>query len=548
MVGVDLHGHSGNSEKSTVAAIAAAVSASNFERAYQLSNRAINIGLCNRITYNARALALQSAGRHREAISDFREALRYSPNDPNIYNAIGVSELSLMEFDAALKSFSAAIQIDPRNALSHYRRGLTLGRSGDHEAARASYEKAIDLQPDFPLALASLASIFARKRRHAEATDYADRALALDPTDSTALLALTIVDMNNGHYESAERRLKSLLPTISPSSDMRNGMLAMLGDALDGQHRYAEAFATYKTNNDEIKRANHAQYKHSRGVDALRYITTYFKHADPSAWLAPEASPSPQGPREHVFLLGFMRSGTTLLEQVLASNASVVAFEERSLLKDLGDRFLTGDDRLDDLRDLKGEDLENARHSYWKKALSYGEDLEGKVFVDKQPLDTPKLPLITKLFPHAKIIFAVRDPRDVVFSCFRRNFRVHVVGYEFLTLEDTASFYSAVMDLAELYQQKLALNILRHRYEDMVSDFETSVRNVCRFIGLEWSDSMREFDKNAPKVDLRSPSARQVQRPLYGEGIGQWRNYAHQMASVLPILEPWVTKFGYSAE
>jgi hypothetical protein len=243
-----------------------------------------------------------------------------------------------------------------------------------------------------------------------------------------------------------------------------------------------------------------------------------------------------------------MRSGTTLLEQVLASNPDVVAFEEKALLGDTSNTYMTSNEDLDALANIHGDELEAARQSYWARAQKYGEDLKGRIFVDKQPLDTPKLPLIAKLFPKAKILFALRDPRDVVFSCFRRNFRVHVAGFEFLALEDTANFYASVMALADIYRQKLPLNILDHRYEDMVVDFETRVRAVCDFIGLEWSDSMREFNRNAPKVDLRSPSARQVQRPLYSEGVGQWRNYAEQLEPVMPILKPWVEKFGYPAE
>ncbi len=107
--------------------------------------------------------------------------------------------------------------------------------------------------------------------------------------------------------------------------------------------------------------------------------------------------------------------------------------------------------------------------------------MKGKVFVDKQPLNTVKLPLIAKLFPNAKIIFALRDPRDVVFSCFRRHFKVNATMFEFLNLTDSARFYAAIMALAEVLRDKLPLNLFEHRYEDMVVDFETRVRAGVRF-------------------------------------------------------------------
>jgi tetratricopeptide (TPR) repeat protein len=536
-------------EMRTVSAIIAAVGASDLRRAYELANWAIGQGISNRTTHNARGLALQTSGQHWKALDDFRRAATFSPNDPAIFNAIGLSELALMRFDQAVKSFDAAIAVEPNNPLTHYRRGLALGRAGDHDAAKPAYERAVELKPDFALALASLASISARKRQAGEARAYIDRALAINPGELDAHLALIILDMNEEKFAEAEDRLKSLLPSFGPDSDLRPQVLGMLADSMDGQGRYAEAFQIYKTSNDETRLKHSAKYQQARGADAVRHITSYFESAPAEAWRAPDSGALPPGgPREHIFLLGFMRSGTTLLEHVLASNSDVVAYEEKGLLNDLSDTYMTSVEDLDALSRIQGDELEAARQSYWARAASHGGSLKNKIFVDKQPLDTPKLPLIAKIFPSAKILFALRDPRDVVFSCFRRNFRIHTVGFEFLALEDTANFYASVMNLAEIYRRKIPLYILEHRYEDMVTGFETQVRAVCEFIGLEWSDSMRDFDKNAPKVDLRSPSARQVQRPLYSEGIGQWRKYAEQLAPIQPILKPWVEKFGYPAE
>ncbi|HVZ92251.1 MAG TPA: sulfotransferase [Rhizomicrobium sp.] len=537
-------------EVRTVTAISAAVAASDLSRAYELANWAIGQGMSNRITHNARGLALQSAGQHWKAIEEFRRALAYSPGDPLILNAIGLSEMALLRFDKAVEAFDDALTSDPNSALTHYRRGLALARSGDHEAAKLSYERAIDLAPDHAESLAGLASIYARKRNEKVARDYASRALAAESENATAQLALVILDMNAGRYADAERQLRTLLPALSFDSDLRAGMRAMLGDALDGQGRHSEAFEVYAQNNDEIRAKYGAQFRTDRGAEAIRHITDYFRDHSAKEWTtACVPPPDRNGPREHIFLLGFMRSGTTLLEQVLASNSDVVALEEKALLRDAERQYMSSNEELDALARIQGDELEAARQSYWAKAHEYGGgDLAGKIFVDKQPLNTPLLPVIAKLFPQAKVLFALRDPRDVVFSCFRRNFRIHAAAFEFLTLEDTANFYAGVMELAEIYRNKLPLRIFDHRYEDMVRDFEGRVRAVCDFIGLEWSESMRDFDRNAPKVDLRSPSARQVQRPLYGEGIGQWRNYAEQMKSTLPILAPWVRRFGYSEE
>jgi hypothetical protein len=120
--------------------------------------------------------------------------------------------------------------------------------------------------------------------------------------------------------------------------------------------------------------------------------------------------------------------------------------------------------------------------------------------------------------------------------------------FEFLGLEDAARFYASIMQLADIYRKKLPLNILDHRYEDMVTDFDGRIQAVCNFIGAEWAEDMRNFSKNAPSVDIRSPSATQVRKPLYDEAVAQWRRYAKELEPIMPILKPWVEKFGYPAE
>ena len=178
----------------------------------------------------------------------------------------------------------------------------------------------------------------------------------------------------------------------------------------------------------------------------------------------------------------------------------------------------------------------------------HGIAVAGRVFIDKQPYHTLQLPLILRLFPAAKILFSVRDPRDVVLSCFRRRFLMSAPNFQFLTLEGTARFYDATMRLAQLYRAKLPLDLLQLRHEDLVSDFEGHVRATCKFLGLTWQDSMRDFAARARTQSITTPSSVQVMQGLNREGIGHWRHYRDQMAPVLPILQPWVERFGYGLD
>ncbi len=164
------------------------------------------------------------------------------------------------------------------------------------------------------------------------------------------------------------------------------------------------------------------------------------------------------------------------------------------------------------------------------------------------PLNTLKIPIIARLFPRATILFAVRDPRDVVLSCFRRTFATHEATYELLTLERAARFYDTVMRVGELCRVKLAPRIHRLRLEDLVEDFDAQVRGLCEASGLPWADTMRDFAERAKTGAVSTPSASQIARGLNDRGIGQWRRYRTQMAPVLPLLQPWAERFGYPAD
>jgi hypothetical protein len=249
--------------------------------------------------------------------------------------------------------------------------------------------------------------------------------------------------------------------------------------------------------------------------------------------------------RTHVFLVGFPRSGTTLLEQVLAAHPDVVAMEERTCLVDSAKEFFGSNTDLDRLAGLSGAELEPWRQAYWKRVAEAGITPSKRVFLDKMPLNAVFLPLIAKLFPSAKILFALRDPRDVVLSCFRRRFAMNAGMYEFTSLETTCAYYGAVMRLTQVYREKLAMEVFEARHESLLADFESEARRLCDFLGVEFNDEMRGFGARARGQNIDTPSSAQVARGLSVSGLAQWQRYRPQMETVLPWLAPFVSQFGY---
>jgi hypothetical protein len=234
-----------------------------------------------------------------------------------------------------------------------------------------------------------------------------------------------------------------------------------------------------------------------------------------------------------------------LIESVLGQHPHIVTLEERETLHDAVLAFLDDPKDIATLAEAPESRLQPLREDYWARVVQLGAEVRGKVFIDKNPFGTLKLPIILKLFPNARILFAIRDPRDVVLSCFRRRFNINPSTYEYLDLARTANSYDGTMRLADLMRGKLPFAEHQLVYERLIENFENEARAVCAFVGVDWRPGLLDFAGRAQRGEVASASAAQIARGLYSDGSGHWRRYRAQMAPVMPVLEPWVRRFGY---
>ena len=160
------------------------------------------------------------------------------------------------------------------------------------------------------------------------------------------------------------------------------------------------------------------------------------------------------------------------------------------------------------------------------------------------PLKGLRLSIISRLFPDARILIMRRDPRDVVWSCFHTNFALTSTTYEYTSLESTARHYDALMRLIQASLERLPLTTHEVRYDSLVREFDATTRELCNFIGLAWSPGLRQFSKAAKTRGVSTASAAQVRKPLY-DGTRQWERYRAYIDPVLPILQPWIDRFGF---
>jgi tetratricopeptide (TPR) repeat protein len=530
--------------------VISAMLAGDYARAAQLANTVIALGQRHPILYNARGLAYQQQRQFREALGEFTQARLLAPGDPNIQNAIGVCLLNLNNPTDAIRAFETTIALDPANAQAHYRKGWTLEMLGERAEARKLFERAIELDANHADALASLAASVAVTGEMELAETLARRALAVNANQSTAIVALGMVDLESRNYAEAEKRFRRVIDDPELTFRARAVVHGLLADALDGLDRTDEAFAAYRFEKNEMRLLYAQSYVDDRRPrEVADEIAAFLEASASENWHAPrETGGEAPRPAHHAFLLGFPRSGTTLLEQVLATSPQVVALEEQDLLADMAQTYLSSEAGLRRLTALSEQELQVLRERYWKAVGDLGIDVSGKTFLDKLPMHTIKLPLIARLFPDARIIFAMRDPRDVLLSCYRRHFRLNPVMFEFLTLDSAAELYASTMRLGVIAREKLPLAFHEYRYEDTIADFDTNAAAVCDFIGVEWSEAMRDFHRAETGLDVQSPSRAQIRRPLNPDSVNVWRRYREHLSPVLPLLRTWAERFGYPAE
>lgn len=514
------------------------------ERGCTLAHNAIESGIRHPVLYYLRALGKGQREEYQEALADFENARALAPYDPILIEAFGHCLTMLGRFRESVESFDEAIALRPDFVRAHYRKGVALGLLNELDEMRAAHRRVLEFEPSNTDALASLAFIAARKGEIGDARTLGEKAKKVSPRHGIAGIALAITDIHEGRYSAAEKHLAGILSEHSGNQDGRLNMaLGFAADAFDRFGRYREAFDLYAEINARRRRIHEGRFASCRAIEEVKMLTESARH---SGMQEVRPSQKSSGSGGHTFLLGFVRSGTTLLETILAGNPQVVASDEHDFLADAANEYLHGKGDLQQLASLDNEALERWRSHYWRAVRATGFAVEGKVFVDKVPLNSIRLPLIARLFPDARVLLAIRDPRDVVLSAFRHRFNMYPASFEFLQLDDCARFYVAVMQLVAATRQKAAyLPVHEIRYEDLIGEFDCTIESACTFIGIDWNVSMRQFQSASSIIDRRSQSAAQVQRGLYRGAVGQWRNYAEQLKPALPTLAPWVERFGY---
>jgi tetratricopeptide (TPR) repeat protein len=411
---------------------------------------------------------------------------------------------------------------------------------------RASQKKGVSIG-----ALTSLADIYFIDNRIDEAGEVVGRAAQMDRKDPRVALRDAVLKRMRGQTNDAEAQYRDLLANSAAEAALRIRAAYDLAGMLDGAARYDEAITTL-LEGKAIQRAQalplaaQLQRMQSLNEEMARTITPTVL----DRWRADAAKLPPS--RRVALLTGHPRSGTTLLEQVLDAHSDIISAEETTLVHDevylpIARDYPPGTSLLQMLDSAPPSLLRQARENYFHCAdMLLREPIGTRLLVDKNPGVNIIVPVLMRICPETKFMVALRDPRDVVISCFMQGLTLTPASSAYLSIEGTVKQYASTMGFWLAMVPRLGNQSMYVRYEQMVDDLPTVARSVLEFLGLGFEDDVLKFYEHARTKRVNSPTYAEVRKPTYRTAMGRWKNYEKYLEPYLPGLDRFLKEFNYA--
>ena len=526
--------------------------------------------------------ARRCAGRLEEALSAYAEAATRGAASADFFFNVGLTHIDRKDYESGRVVLAKASELAPDDAeiryqyalccyerlqtdqaleaLEHWDNlsgltpevianvGLLLMKLGTPERAEPAIRQAVAVAGSDPQPLLTLIQLLERTNRLQEAGALMPQLLAHPEAHTLGaelkLMRAQLAQRASDHA-AASALFKELLADCQ-EPPLQHLLQFPLAKSLDALGRYDEAFATLAAaHRSQIALLRMtAPLLIARGAPTMMITRYGCNPADVADWKDPTAPPLEESP---VFIVAFPRSGTTLLELTLDSHPGLVSMDEQPFVQNALDELIkAGIAYPEKMAELSAAQLDQVRAGYWERVRRKVNLEAGQRLIDKNPLNILRLPAIRRLFPHAPIILAVRHPCDVMLSCFMQHFRTPDFALLCSDLQALAVGFRRTFDF--WYAQKALLNptALELRYETFTERFETEICAVLEFLELPWNDAvLRPQDTARNKRFISTPSYSQVIEPVNQRSIGRWRTYESHFAEVLPIIEPYLERWGY---
>ncbi|MEN8134053.1 MAG: sulfotransferase [Thermodesulfobacteriota bacterium] len=455
--------------------------------------------------------------KHEEALKLYQEALSVFPEYARAHYNIGVVFEKTGAKERAIDSFQRALSIEPEDAYAHYNIGVIWQEQGKEEAA-SCFQKAVSIKPDYAEAHYNLGVTYKNQGKLEEALCCCQKALSIAPDYAKSHFLISSLQKYSGN-EKHIIEMKNLFSQNHINNEQKMYLAFGLGKAYEDSGIYEKAFCYFKEGN-KLKRKTYEYSAEETETEFKRIKRTFTK----SFILNNSKSGNPDN--TPIFILGMPRSGTSLVEQILASHPNVYGAGELTFIADIISQ-LSRSGQTDNICEtiLKdGKDfIARLGHYYIEKIRTYS--AETKFITDKMPLNFLWIGAIILALPNAKIISCLRSPMDNCLSIYKNVFHEgHKYAY---SLQELGRYHVCYQDLMLYWHEVFPGKIYDISYEKLVNDQEVETRKLLNHCGLSWDDACLSFHKTSRRV--ATASAAQVRRPIYKDSVQLWKRYEKQL-------------------
>ena len=488
-----------------------------YDEAVSCFSQVVNTGLFNEHAYCYLGISLSAAGNYQEAIAALQQALKINPAHVNAMMGLASCYQMMGNQVGAVVEYRKIIDKYPGNVGAHIRLGDASLAMGNLDEARTAYKQALSLHPGEENAVAGLAGISLRCNDRKSARELIQPLVENDSDNVSIAILYSEICSDTAQCKESINRLDKLLHGKRLNHDLRTKLLFALGSAYDKMGLYDKAFEAYSEGNRLIK----VSYEPTESARVLgRYMTLWSRGLLESLRNPGKSDKKPQP----VFIVGMPRSGTSLVEQILASYPLVSACGELQLINNLTSALpslLKTDATYPECLSEADRNIFLVMAEWYLDEIGPMLDADSIVATDKAPLNFWHLGLIQLLFPGTKILHCVRNPLDNCLSNYFQNFTGRLSYAS--DLASLGDYYLKYQRLMQHWKSVLDVGILDIHYEELVTRPEETCREMLDFCGLPWDDRcLRHHETDRPVV---TASYGQVFMPVYHTSIDRWRNY-----------------------
>jgi len=470
------------------------------------------------------------------------KSLEINPKNLDAYNYLGLIYSELGDFENAIDKTKKALEINKNYFPGYNNLGLIYKKFEYFYDAEISFKKAISINYKFTNSYYNLMELYEKTNQSEKLNELILEFEKLFKINSISTLYKSHLLYKKESFLDAIKNLEILSFNNDSSQEIdRVNLLARCYDKIDD---IDNAFSYFEKTNALNLRNLNKEIDKNRFLNKVKIRIDCFEKFNETKFLPSKKNKN----YKPIFMVGFPRSGTTLLDTILRSHPMIEVIEEKPATNKLINSLnkLTNNSLIN-INDIDSKKVEEINLNYFEEITSYSKKLDfKKIYIDKLPLNIIYIAEIQKIFPEAKFIISLRHPCDCVLSCFIQNFKLNDSMSNFLNLNDTANLYDLVMRLYTIYKKKISFNFTEVKYENIVTNFNSEIKKLLEFLDVPWNDSVLEYQKTAKQRErIFTPSYDQVIKPLYTKSIGRWTKYKPKLSRVYSTLEPWISEFGY---